>query len=126
MMQHTWEKLPECFAHLLLDQYIIMPNHLHGIIIIHIDDAFRATTKVAPTIGRIIGAFKSVTTCQYINRIKSDNWPAFEKRLWQRNYYEHIIRNETSLYNIKEYIYYNPINWHKDKMNQHRSQQAPV
>ena len=68
-----------------------------------------------PTVGNIIGAFKSLTTNEYICGVKNGKFPPFEKRIWQRNYYEHIIRNEQSLEKIQNYIINNPQKWQDDK-----------
>ncbi|OIN83946.1 transposase IS200 like family protein [Francisella sp. TX07-6608] len=77
-----------------------------------------ATTRVAPTtLSDIIGAFKSLTTNAYINGVKTKNWQPFDKRLWQRNYYEHIIRNEKSYNEIIKYIQLNPLKWELDELN---------
>lgn len=133
MVDKWWLKLPDRFGNVELDIYQIMPNHLHGIVIIE-DKQFvgaglvparnkrattkRATTRVAPTtLGDIIGTFKSLTTNNYIRNVKAKNWARFEKHLWQRNYYEHIIRNEKDLQRIQEYIFHNPVNWDKDEDN---------
>ena len=127
-----------------LDEYVIMPNHIHGILRIN-----RATTRVARTLnsnvgagfmparnininhaknianelnsnvgagfmparnnlGNIIGVFKSIFVWEYIQNVKNQNWPRFFKRLWQRNYYERIIRNEKEYLAIKNYIRNNP------------------
>jgi REP element-mobilizing transposase RayT len=61
--------------------------------------------------------FKTMTTNEYINNVKNHNWPPFNKRLWQRNFYEHVIRNENELFKIQEYIKSNPLMWEKDKNN---------
>jgi hypothetical protein len=76
----------------------------------------RATTRVAPTItvGGIIGAFQSIVTVEYIRGVKKHDWQPFNGKLWQRNYYEHIIRNEQSYKRISNYIIKNPENWKKD------------
>ena len=66
------------------------------------------------TIGEIVGAFKSITTVEYIRGVKNNNWQAIDKRLWQRNYHEHIMRNEQSYIHISNYIIHNPVNWDKD------------
>ncbi|NCC99824.1 MAG: transposase [Bacteroidia bacterium] len=66
------------------------------------------------TIGEIVGAFKSITTVEYVRGVKKNNWQAIDKRLWQRNYHEHIIRNEQSYINISNYIINNPVNWDED------------
>jgi REP element-mobilizing transposase RayT len=103
-----------------------MPNHLHGIIII-----CRGSSRTAPTrntqrikpLSRLIGAFKTVSTKQ-INLIRKT--PA--RKLWQRNYYEHIIRNEKQLNHIRRYIAENPANWQTDQENPRRagSRTAPT
>lgn len=69
----------------------------------------------APTVGDVVGAFKSLTTNEYIRGVKNNGWARFNKNLWQRNYYEHIIRNEKSCYQILEYIQTNPLKWQDDK-----------
>ncbi len=73
-----------------------------------------------PTVGAIVGAFKSITTVEYIRRVSQKNWIAFDRRLWQRNYYEHIIRNEDALHRIREYIQTNPLRWALDRENPRR------
>ena len=68
------------------------------------------------TLGEMVGAFQSITTVEYIRSVKTDNWKRFNKKLWQRNYWEHIIRNETAYNRISEYIINNPKNWDEDKL----------
>lgn len=100
------------------DHFIIMPNHFHGILIV--SDDCRGTLQRAPTLEQfgkpvsnsiptIVRLFKSTTTKQ-INQIR--NSPG--DPVWQRNYYEHIIRGEPELHNIREYIVNNPLNWERD------------
>ncbi len=64
-------------------------------------------------LGNIIGAFKSIFVVKYIERVRNQNWPRFYKRLWQRDYYERIIRNEQEYMRIEKYIKNNPKNWIK-------------
>ncbi|QIV95760.1 REP element-mobilizing transposase RayT [Allofrancisella inopinata] len=66
---------------------------------------------------KIIQWFKTMTTNAYINGVKTKNWQSFNKRLWQRNYYEHIIRNEEVYLKICQYIRNNPLKWDLDKLN---------
>ncbi|MFH2035979.1 MAG: transposase [Candidatus Zixiibacteriota bacterium] len=101
-----------------LDHYTIMPNHIHCIVFIvgaTLEVArMRAGSSPAPTIGNIVGAFKSITTnnyFKYINKQKLLSPP----KLWQRNYYERVIRNENELYDIRQYIQNNPIQWNIDE-----------
>ena len=68
------------------------------------------------TLGDIIGAFKSMTTNGYIHGVKQFGWTPFNKHLWQRNYYEHIIRDQLSFEEIVAYIIENPIHWKNDKL----------
>ena len=63
----------------------------------------------------MVGAFKSVTTNDYIRNVKQNDWPRFNKKLWQRNYFEHIIRDHESYLKISEYIHANPMKWQEDK-----------
>lgn len=85
-----------------------------------------APTGIAPTgagftrnktVGNIIGAFKSIVTVEYIRGVKSLGWPAFRKRLLQRNYYEHIIRDEGDYKRIADYIVDNPAKWKGNKFH---------
>ena len=112
MIQLSWQNLPNRFSNIELDERVIMPNHLHGIINI--------VKQESVSIADVVGAFKSITTHEYILGVKNSGWPPFEKRLWQRNYWEHIIRNEKELDRIREYIINNPIKWQADAENPDR------
>ena len=134
MVERLWLALPERFSMVALDEFTVMPNHFHGII------AFRTgEPRVRPfnhgdhkqgdhkdrpygthdnSLGRIIQAFKSMTTVEYVKGVEHSNWPPFPGRLWHRNYYERIIRDEGELNNIREYIINNPARWAEDKENQ--------
>ena len=156
LMEKCWLELENRFL-VQLDEYVIMPNHFHGILRIN-----RATTRVArtlnpnvgagfmpaqninnnsiqnmantlnpnvgagfmpaqninidpaqnidinPALGNIIGSFKSIFVWKYVQSIKNQNWPKFFKRLWQRNYYERIIRDNKEYLAVKKYIRNNP------------------
>ena len=101
--------------HVSLDEYVIMPNHLHGIIIIS-SAVSRAAARVAPTLGGMIGAFKSRCITDYLKHIRA-NEMADIGRIWQRNYYEHVIRNENEMNKTREYIQRNPYRWTEDEEN---------
>ncbi len=103
-----WLNLTDKSDMVELDEYVVMPNHIHGII------GIRATVKVAPTLGQIIGAYKSRVfhECLQLAKIKEN----FLGKMWQRNYYEHIVRDENDLNRIRKYIHDNPPNWTKDKL----------
>jgi putative transposase len=85
----------------------------------HVRD--RATTRIAPTVGDVVGAFKSLFTVEYIQGVKEGRWPRFQGRVWQRNYYEHVIRDETELGRVRRYIDENPLGWAFDDENPERS-----
>jgi putative transposase len=172
MVAQCWHELPAHFPHLELDEFVVMPNHMHGIIIIvgapfmapygpgavnpgamnhgavnpgAINRAPTGGDRVpfvgapfmapddhgavnpgavnpgavnpgainrAPTLGEIVRSFKALAT----RRIRQSGVTAFA---WQRNYYEHIIRDEESLNRIREYIRNNPLQWALDRENPH-------
>lgn len=94
-----------------------MPNHIHGIIEINVGTPLvgvqdintpRTGTRPVPTISKIIGTFKLLTTNQYIYHVKNNGWKPFNKYIWQRSFYNHIIRKDESLNKILEYIMINP------------------
>ncbi len=118
LVQNEWVKTEKIRDNILIDVYLVMPNHLHGIIMINnvgayghtpLQNVFRSTSK---TIGAIIRGFKSTTTKQ-INQYRQNPYLP----VWQRNYYEHIIRNEDELSHIREYILNNPLQWEYDREN---------
>jgi REP element-mobilizing transposase RayT len=76
------------------------------------------------TVGRIVQGFKSETTDAYIRGVKEQGWPRFPGKLWHRNYYEHIIRNEDEPNRIREYICNNPLRWPYDAENPDRRADA--
>jgi len=69
----------------------------------------------APTLGTIIQSFKRHTTLQYIKMVKTAILPPFHKRIWQRNYYEHVIRGERDYARLADYIVHNPVRWAEDR-----------
>ena len=108
----TWPWLSDQYPYVKLDVWVIMPNHFHGIVFLFNDPM--GGSRTAPTktksLGRLIGVFKTVST-KRINEIHRN--PA--QPVWQRNYYEHVIRNETDLEEIREYIQNNPLKWLEDE-----------
>ncbi len=121
--QQCWLEIPQHFKHVKLDAYVIMPNHVHGIIFIvgsrhhnvgarhAVPLQFEQFGKPVPgSIATIIRSYKSAVSKQ-INQIRQT--PGMP--VWQRNYYEHIIRNEMDLHRIRQYIMNNPKNWEMDE-----------
>lgn len=76
-----------------------------------------APTTANNTLGAVVGAFQSIVTVKYIRGVKTKKWIQFDGKLWQRNYWDHIIRNEMELNNIRQYIQNNPKNWRNDKLH---------
>ena len=120
IVRSAWDSLPARFPHVMLDEFVMMPNHIHGIIILAPTAgappgrgaASRGAASSAPTLGRVVRAFKSVSAIE-ANRIMSRS----ERPFWQRNYYEHIIRDEDELNIIRQYIRDNPLGWEQDPDN---------
>jgi REP element-mobilizing transposase RayT len=128
IIKKWWLELPHKFPNIKIDEYIVMPNHLHGIISI-VKRNVGADLCVCPNnkgehigspLQKIIQWFKTMTTNEYIRRIKREGLPPFHDKFWQRNYYEHVIRNEYKLNKIREYIQNNPLRWYLDKENPER------
>jgi REP element-mobilizing transposase RayT len=120
MVGHWWDELKNKYDNIEIDEYIVMPNHCHGIINI-VGTGVGADLCVCPNgIGRpiykMIQWFKTMTTNEYIRNVKQNHWEPFDGKLWQRNYYEQIVRDETSLRRIREYIVNNPCQWQQDKL----------
>jgi putative transposase len=136
MIETQWLALKERFPNIELHEFIVMPNHFHGILeIVKTDvplNAVGATLVVAqneegqprglpqrgitPTVGDMMDAFKSITTVEYIRGVKGLGWQRFNGKVWQRNYWEHIIRNEEAYQRIANYIVNNPQKWGEDKL----------
>jgi len=162
----VWHTLPGWFPTIALDEFVVMPNHVHFILWIRPPDDVGATLAVAqdragarragaspaptrggcgvgatlavaqnagaqyapwtipepqkvtlnPTLGDVVGAFQSLVFTVYLDWIQAND-PTRRAKFWQRNYYEHIIRNEHELQAIRRYIRQNPDNWALDRDN---------
>jgi len=152
-----WDDIPAHFTHVDLDAFVVMPNHVHGIIVltdrmqttpfIHVPPVSPGAQHAAPfpvsrtprphvqpgSLGAIVRAFKSAVT-QRINALRRGGTGAAccaptststiltssASPIWQRNYYEHVIRNEAALHRLREYIQNNPAAWADDAENPRR------
>ena len=135
MVRRVWDGMPDRFPLINMDEFVVMPNHVHGVIFIRQPAPTtgatsrapaggraptrggRAPTRGAPTLGEVVGAFKSVTTVEYVRGVRGLGWQGFDKRLWQRNYFERVVRNESELGRTREYIANNIMNWESDREN---------
>lgn len=122
IVAEEWQKTQQLRDNVILDQWVVMPNHLHGIIVIDgsvetprwgvsdMETGHRqAGQRPVSTLGSIIGQFKSVCT----KRV----WAANHVFAWQTRFYDHIIRDEKSLNEIRGYILNNPMRWELDRNN---------
>jgi len=116
MVQRVWLELPDTYG-VACDAFVVMPNHVHGVVWLP-----EAAPPSAPplTLPDIVHRFKSLTTARYRQGVLRDGWPAFNGRLWQRNYYEHIVRDDDDLARIRQYIADNPARWYEDEDNLRR------
>jgi putative transposase len=126
MVQDEWEQMPNQYPGCGLDAFVVMPNHIHGIIVINPAPAVGAGPCARPHSGKTDGSmslpdlvhrFKSLTTARYRQGVVTRGWHALDGKLWQRNYYEHIIRDDDELQKIREYIATNPVRWETDWEN---------
>lgn len=134
MVEVAWRHLPQRFPHIALDTCVVMPNHMHGIVMINdtvgaglgppglsspnlcpadvLPSKEKGAASRAPTLGDIVCAFKSISTVE-VNRMLSRSGVP----LWQRNYFERIIRDDRELARAREYIATNPLKWELDTEN---------
>jgi len=123
MIATEWRALDERFVNVTTDIFVIMPDHIHGILTIRDSgqrQALRPTVSQLGAIGgcdsdckpislgRIMQAFKSITTRKYIDGVRRLGWTPFNGKVWQRNYYERIVRSREELDSIRSYIASNP------------------
>jgi REP element-mobilizing transposase RayT len=139
-IERWWLELPRKFPTVATDEFVIMPNHIHGIIIITVGADLRVgltTARTGAHAGRqgadggpthrsaptgaprptIVQWFKTMSTNEYMRDVKNLGWTPFRGQLWQRGYYEHVIRDEESLNRIRQYILDNPARWAYDREN---------
>jgi putative transposase len=134
-VQEYWLQIPNHLPNIELDEYVIMPNHIHGIIIINDknvnnrrgvrsnaptnpnitinpDNYFSQISPKSGSLSTIIRSYKSAVT-KRVNELHN----TAGAKLWQRGYYDRIIRNDWELYEIRKYIINNPLKWHLDNEN---------
>lgn len=107
MIVHWYSELESKFPEIRCDAFVCMPNHIHFIV------QFADGTA---TVGDVVQWFKTMTTNAYIRGVKKNAWPSFPGKLWQRNYWERIVRNDDELQRIRNYIINNPRNWLHDQL----------
>jgi putative transposase len=111
MVRQSLISIGKIYKGWLVDTQVVMPNHIHAIF--YLDDLSLTTARIS--LSDVIRNVKSYTTVCYLNGILESKWESFDQSLWQRSYYEHIIRDNESLDRIRQYILDNPANWQKDQ-----------
>ena len=166
LIRRAWQELPNRFPAVAIDEFVVMPNHISGILVINetvgapctpptpwmhmptpcilppipraITPPVGQTKRIAATraastdvqepqydaprsgratLGRVIGAFKSLTTVHYGEGVRSQKWMPFDGRLRRRNYFERVIRDSREFANVRASIKNNPIGWTSDPEN---------
>ena len=131
MVHLAWNELRKHYPGVEIDAFIAMPNHVHGIVIL-----VGAGPRACPDCGRfnkgqpqgvaptgalslpdVMHRFKTLTTTRYRNGVMKNGWRPFAGKLWQRTYYEHVIRHDDDLNRIQEYIVNNTAQWALDEEN---------
>ena len=132
IVRTQWHEIPNRFLQVELDAFIIMPNHIHGIVFLRenpvgatlavaqesysLRNGTKAAASAAPTISSIVGAFKSLCVHHWLKHVRANGIPAVGA-FWQKNYYEHVIRTEEELNRCREYVINNPQTWQLDREN---------
>ena len=100
-MEETWNALPQRFPGIALDEFVMMPDHIHFILWLHPGETSH------PTLGDVVGAFKSLTGRAALKYLRGQG-PSCIDQFWQRDFYDHVIRDETDLEQKRTYIRNNP------------------
>ena len=143
MVQAVWDEIPVHYPGIDVDMFVVMPNHIHGIVVIVRaaprgrpgddrpgdgrpgDGRPQGGTPTGLSLPDVVHRFKTMTTKRYADFVKQNGWPPFPGKLWQRNYWEHIVRNEPELNRVREYIHNNPAQWELDNLNGQYGHGAP-
>ena len=130
MAHEVWQTMPQRIPSVEMDAFIVMPDHVHGTVVIR-DSAAPTPARLgvgaslvgaqatganpappkAHALGEMVGAYKSLTTLAYTRGVHTSQWLPFHRRLWQRNFYERVIRNQYEMDHLRAYIRDNPARW---------------
>jgi REP element-mobilizing transposase RayT len=106
MINAWWMKLPQKFPPVTLDAHIVMPDHLHGLVLLLCDDESGSAAPVS--LSQVMQWFETMTTAEYFRHVRHDEWPMVHQRLWQRSFFDHVVRTERELEEIRKYLEENP------------------
>ena len=107
ILEKQWYALPRRFPSLTLDEFVIMPNHVHCIV------KLEGNVEKPTTLGRVMGAYKSLAAVEWLRHIEALGTAGLELsgHIWERDYYEHVIQNALELEQKRQYIRDNPKRW---------------
>ncbi|CAN5432059.1 transposase [soil metagenome] len=108
MVSNVWTANAERYPGVAIDEYIVMPNHFHGIVHIGTDPTI---DQLKHSLVEIVATFKSLSTGEYSVGVKNGDFPAFDRSLWQRSFYDRVLRDANDIERAREYIWANPARW---------------
>lgn len=106
-IDRAWQDIATAFHGVIVDMHVVMPDHLHGILMLGTDPAIPATHSLST----LVGWFKVRTHAKYRHRVAAGAWPPYRGKLWQTSYHDRIIRNDRELDACRAYIESNPARW---------------
>jgi putative transposase len=107
MVQKVWESLPERFPGIIVDAGIVMPDHVHGIVVLGTEPGISADHSLS----EVIGAFKSISAVEYGHGVREAGWRPYDGHLWHRSFQDTIVRTDRMLDAFRDYIAGNPGRW---------------
>ena len=107
----TFENTIKQYSGVSAPIFVVMPNHFHALILVE-----RADMESAPTISDVVQTFKRYSTAEYSRLVHQGILPPYDKQVWQRGFYDHVIRNQTDYDDIYRYIENNPAQWELDEL----------
>lgn len=127
MIGAVWQEIPSFYPGVEIDEFVVMPNHVHGILLLGAAGALgeSAVTREEPgdatrnrmSLSVVMQRFKTLTTTRYIDGVRRAGWPRFTDRLWQRSFHDRVIRDDDEWNAFRQYILDNPVRWTIDREN---------
>ena len=124
MVHATWNAIAHAFPGVTLDAFVVMPNHVHGLLTLLVPDG--PTLDGCASLSDVVGWFKTETTNRYIRGVKRLGWEPFEGKLWQRGFHDEIVRTERGVERVRRYIAANPADWPEDPEREPIGSRKPI
>lgn len=105
-VNRRWHSIPDRFPSVAVDEHVIMPDHLHGILCMGMESA-----KTAISVGDVIRWLKTAVLRDYASGVRDEGWPPYDRTLWHRDYFDRILRNDGELETRRRYMASNPARW---------------